>query len=118
MTQSENVSAWPDHKPTALLVLADGTVLSAAKVLCAAGRVPSLSDLPSGCKFHPRCQHRDKVPGDLCRTEEPLLVPGQRGPGHTKRCHIANPDDIYATEVLPESEGLPEAIHDLVEESK
>src|SRR3954462_9222721 len=27
MTSSENVSAWPDHKPTALLVLADGTVL-------------------------------------------------------------------------------------------
>ncbi|MDO9059335.1 MAG: carbamoyl-phosphate synthase domain-containing protein, partial [Bradyrhizobium sp.] len=23
----ENSSAWPDHKPTALLVLADGTVL-------------------------------------------------------------------------------------------
>ncbi|MEW6642487.1 MAG: glutamine-hydrolyzing carbamoyl-phosphate synthase small subunit [Pseudomonadota bacterium] len=27
MTQSENAAAWPDHKPTALLVLADGTVL-------------------------------------------------------------------------------------------
>ena len=27
MTQSENASAWPDHKPTALLVLADGTVM-------------------------------------------------------------------------------------------
>src|SRR3954454_12537303 len=27
MTQSENASAWPDHKPNALLVLADGTVL-------------------------------------------------------------------------------------------
>src|SRR5216684_9172649 len=27
MTTPENVSAWPDHKPTALLVLADGTVL-------------------------------------------------------------------------------------------
>ena len=27
MTTSENASAWPDHKPTALLVLADGTVL-------------------------------------------------------------------------------------------
>src|ERR1700689_638424 len=27
MTTSENTSAWPDHKPTALLVLADGTVL-------------------------------------------------------------------------------------------
>src|SRR5512140_3956157 len=27
MTTIENASAWPDHKPTALLVLADGTVL-------------------------------------------------------------------------------------------
>jgi len=27
MTTSENSSAWPDHKPTSLLVLADGTVL-------------------------------------------------------------------------------------------
>src|SRR5215468_404742 len=27
MTTSENTPAWPDHKPTALLVLADGTVL-------------------------------------------------------------------------------------------
>ena len=27
MTHTENDSAWPDHKPTALLVLADGTVL-------------------------------------------------------------------------------------------
>src|SRR5450631_2661409 len=27
MTQNENDAAWPDHKPTALLVLADGTVI-------------------------------------------------------------------------------------------
>src|SRR5271163_1821950 len=27
MTQRENDAAWPDHTPTALLVLADGTVL-------------------------------------------------------------------------------------------
>src|SRR5436853_7287050 len=27
MTTPQNASAWPDHKPTALLVLADGTVL-------------------------------------------------------------------------------------------
>ena len=27
MTTPENAPAWPDHKPTALLVLADGTVL-------------------------------------------------------------------------------------------
>jgi peptide/nickel transport system ATP-binding protein len=91
---------------------------TAVKLVPIPGNPPSLLSPPPGCKFHPRCQHRDKVPGDLCRTEEPLLVPGQRGPGHTKRCHIANPEEIYAKEVLPESEGLPEAIHDLVEESK
>src|SRR6201746_2267516 len=27
MTSTDNSSAWPEHKPTALLVLADGTVL-------------------------------------------------------------------------------------------
>ena len=27
MTSPENNPAWPNHKPTALLVLADGTVL-------------------------------------------------------------------------------------------
>jgi peptide/nickel transport system ATP-binding protein len=43
----------------------------------------------------------DKVPGDLCRTELPPLVEHGR-PGHTKRCHLANPDEIYATEILPE----------------
>jgi peptide/nickel transport system ATP-binding protein len=45
--------------------------------------------------------HVDKVPGDLCRTELPDLVVGNR-PGHTKRCHLANPDEIYEAEVLPE----------------
>lgn len=66
------------------------------------GNPPSLLNPPSGCAFHPRCPHRDKVPGDLCRTELPELLPGGRGPGHTKRCHLANPDEIYQTEVLAE----------------
>jgi peptide/nickel transport system ATP-binding protein len=91
---------------------------TAVKLVPIPGNPPSLLSPPPGCKFHPRCQHQDKVPGDLCRTEEPLLVAGPRGPGHTKRCHIANPEDIYAKEVLAETKGLPEAMHDLVEESK
>jgi peptide/nickel transport system ATP-binding protein len=28
-------------------------------------------------------------------------VEGNRGPGHTKRCHLADPERIYETEVLP-----------------
>jgi peptide/nickel transport system ATP-binding protein len=66
------------------------------------GNPPSLLNPPTGCAFHPRCPHRDKVPGDLCKTELPELLPGGRGPGHTKRCHLANPDEIYQTEVLAE----------------
>ena len=40
--------------------------------------------------------------GDLCRTTLPDLTPASGGGNHTKRCHIANPDEVYAAEVLPE----------------
>jgi peptide/nickel transport system ATP-binding protein len=73
-----------------------------AKLLPIRGNPPSLLSPPSGCPFHPRCDHRDKVPGDLCVTTLPDLTPARAGGNHTKRCHIANPDEVYATEVLPE----------------
>jgi peptide/nickel transport system ATP-binding protein len=66
------------------------------------GNPPSLLYPPSGCAFHPRCPHVDKVPGNLCRTTLPELVPGERGESHLKRCHLANPGEIYTKEVLPE----------------
>jgi peptide/nickel transport system ATP-binding protein len=72
-----------------------------ARLIPIPGNPPSLLSPPSGCPFHPRCSHKDKVPGDLCTTELPPLVPGNR-PNHLKRCHLANPDEIYLTEVLPE----------------
>ena len=85
-----------------------------ARLVPIPGNPPSLLNPPSGCSFHPRCAHRDKVPGDLCRTELPLLVPGQRGPGHTKRCHLPNPDAIYEAEVLPEI--APDLVDDRAKE--
>ncbi|MGZ4460489.1 MAG: ABC transporter ATP-binding protein, partial [Nocardioidaceae bacterium] len=66
------------------------------------GNPPSLLSPPSGCAFHPRCTHRDKVAGDLCSTTLPELTAGVRGEKHLKRCHLANPDSIYEAEVLPE----------------
>jgi peptide/nickel transport system ATP-binding protein len=72
-----------------------------ARLIPIPGNPPSLLDPPPGCAFHPRCLHKDKVPGDLCSTELPPLVEGNRT-GHLKRCHLANPDEIYLTEVLPE----------------
>jgi peptide/nickel transport system ATP-binding protein len=76
------------------------------------GNPPSLLNPPSGCAFHPRCPHRDKVPGDLCVTTMPELVPGTRTETHLKRCHLADPDAVFEREVLPE------IAPDLVEEQR
>ena len=73
-----------------------------ARLVPIPGNPPSLLNPPTGCSFHPRCPHVDKVPGDLCRTTLPDLTPGDRGDNHLKRCHLANPGEIYAVEVLPE----------------
>ena len=49
-----------------------------------AGQPPSLLRPPSGCRFHPRCPYVMNV----CRTEEPALVPVPGGNGHLDRCHL------------------------------
>lgn len=53
------------------------------------GAPPSLTKLPSGCSFHPRCEFAAQVPDDLCRTE----VPGLSAPPGTEnrlvRCHLS-----------------------------
>jgi oligopeptide transport system ATP-binding protein len=46
------------------------------------GAPPNIEDLPSGCKFHPRCAFRF----DRCFTEVPLLR--EVGPGRAKACHL------------------------------
>ena len=73
-----------------------------ARMIPIPGNPPSLLSPPPGCAFHPRCVHRDKVPADLCRTTMPELVAGDRGPGHLTRCHLANPTEIFRSEVLPQ----------------
>lgn len=44
------------------------------------GRVPSLSSLPPGCVFHPRCSLAEKI----CREEEPPFI--ELGNDHLSRC--------------------------------
>jgi len=80
----------------------DVTADTSAKLIPIRGNPPSLLHPPPGCAFNPRCDHRDKVPGDLCRTVLPDLTPASSGGNHLKRCHLANPEDVYFTEVLPE----------------
>lgn len=45
------------------------------------GVVPSLYDLPSGCRFHPRCPYAKEV----CQRTAPELVEVETG--HCSRCH-------------------------------
>ncbi|WNC17436.1 ABC transporter ATP-binding protein [Brevibacillus brevis] len=44
------------------------------------GMVPNMLQLPTGCRFHPRCEYAV----DACRREEPELV--DLGNGHLVRC--------------------------------
>ena len=73
-----------------------------AALIAIRGNPPSLLNPPSGCPFNPRCTHKDKVPGDLCVTTLPELLPARVGPSHRRRCHLPDPEVIYLTELLTE----------------
>ena len=49
------------------------------------GSVPSILDLPVGCKFVTRCTERL----ERCASIEPQLI--ESSPGHWVRCHLVNP---------------------------
>ncbi len=49
------------------------------------GSVPSIIDLPAGCKFETRCTERF----GRCIVEEPALI--ESAPDHWVRCHLVNP---------------------------
>ena len=50
------------------------------------GDPPSPVDLPSGCRFHPRCPIAQRP---LCVVDDPPLTGGSGRPGHVAACHFA-----------------------------
>jgi len=50
------------------------------------GSVPNLIDLPSGCKFAPRCRERIENKLEICTQEEPALK--SIAPEHNVRCWL------------------------------
>jgi peptide/nickel transport system ATP-binding protein len=82
--------------------VADVAADTNARLIPIPGNPPSLLNPPSGCPFHPRCTHRDKVPGDLCISTLPELLPAKVGREHLRRCHLPDPHEVYRQEVLPE----------------
>ena len=51
-----------------------------------AGDPPSPIDLPSGCRFHPRCP---VAQAPVCHEDDPLLTRGPGDRGHSAACHFA-----------------------------
>lgn len=66
------------------------------------GRVPSPSDLPSGCTFEPRCSYA----GEQCLTDIPALR--RVGTRQLARCHFAG--EIDGMEWEPPEDLLPDTI--------
>ncbi len=60
------------------------------------GTMPSLSEPPSGCRFHTRC-HR--ILGDICVNDVPPFQ--EAAGGHTYQCHIP-PDELLALQTATE----------------
>ncbi len=48
------------------------------------GTVPELIEPPTGCRYHPRCEHAMKI----CSEREPLLAEAKKE--HTVACHLYN----------------------------
>ena len=51
------------------------------------GMMPNPADLPTGCKFHPRCPYAT----ELCSQIDP--APVEVTPGHTVRCHLCKGEE-------------------------
>jgi peptide/nickel transport system ATP-binding protein len=76
--------------PGAAIIAGDGTPVGRLPTI--SGMVPSITNLPQGCKFNPRCP--DVM--DICLGNEPALMP--ISPGQSARCYLhgdeADPERI------------------------
>ena len=67
------------------------------------GNPPSLLNPPDGLRVPPALPARPTRCPATCAGPRCPSSRQARGPGHLKRCHLVNPDEIYLKEVLPET---------------
>jgi len=83
-TQDEVIDD-PKHPYTKALIQAVCEPVSGRvgvlRELAVKGEIPSAADIPSGCRFHPRCPYATK---DCSEQEEPELM--EVGGGHQHAC--------------------------------
>ena len=80
-----DIFSAPSHPYTQALISAvpkPHNATGTRKRIILTGDVPSPIDPPQGCRFHPRCP----LVQDRCRSERPLLIPGQNS--RAVACHF------------------------------
>ena len=96
---TQSVINQPAHPYTRGLVRAiPGNIPAGDPLYQIPGMMPSLTDIPSGCAFHPRCEYAGKV----CTEQTPDLSPA---PGRQNRaaCHLVSgqlPEDDIGTAAI------------------
>lgn len=89
IADSKNIYENPQHPYTqALLSAIPVPTLDRKKSerIVLHGDVPSPENPPSGCRFHPRCKHCM----DICKKEEPKLLPNSSDSTNMTACHLIN----------------------------
>ena len=84
---ADELFSTPNHPYTQGL-LAEVPSLEARKkdFVAIKGEIPSPLHPPTGCHFHPRCPFADSVPGNKCKTEQPMLK--EIAVNRTSACHL------------------------------
>jgi oligopeptide/dipeptide ABC transporter ATP-binding protein len=84
---TEEVFRNPRHPYTQGLLKAIPRLVpgQASTAVAIAGDPPSPINLPSGCRFHPRCQLAQQI----CHEQDPALTAGAPGTAHVAACHFA-----------------------------
>jgi oligopeptide/dipeptide ABC transporter ATP-binding protein len=87
---ADAVMSDPQHPYTRSLagaIAADPRTGGGTRRTVVRGEMPSPSDPPPGCPFHPRCPHAgSRGLGERCSVDVPAPLPA--GPGRTASCHL------------------------------
>ena len=71
---ADELFAKPNHPYTqGLLAEVPSLVVRKKDFVAITGEIPSPLNPPTGCHFHPRCPHAASVPGNKCKSEQPML---------------------------------------------